>query len=266
MNQLISKNYLILLTVLGLFFNSCKDGEGFNLFSIQEDKELGLQLSEQIASDPANYPVLNPDQHATAYSHINRIRNELLNSGKVTYKDEFDWPIKIIHDDDVLNAFAAPGGYIYVYTGLIKFLASEDHLAGVIGHEIAHADKRHSTEQLTKLYGISLLFDVVLGNSSDLSQIVVGLIGLKFSRNHETEADEFSVRYLCPTDYNAAGAAGFFQKLIDLEQTGSTPQFLSTHPNPDNRVANIEEKKVEEGCDGTGTFESRYQDFKNSLP
>ena len=267
MNQSILKKYPFLFLIgLSLFLNSCKEGEGFNIFSIEDDKELGLQLSEEIASDPANYPVLDENDYPEAYAHIRRIRDAVLNSGNVTYKDEFDWEVKIIHDDDVLNAFCAPGGYIYVYTGLIKYLDTEDHLAGVMGHEIAHADKRHSTEQMTKLYGVGLLFDIALGNSSDLSQIVVGLIGLKFSRNHETEADEYSVRYLCPTDYNAAGAAGFFQKLIDLEQTGGTPQFLSTHPNPDNRVENIEATEQAEGCTGTGTFDDRYQDFKASLP
>ena len=84
-----------------------------------------------------------------------------------------------------------------------------------------------------------------------------------------SQDDSGTIKYVlrvCPTDYNAAGAAGFFQKLLDLEQAGSTPQFLSTHPSPDNRVQNINTQKVDEGCTGTGTFVSRYQQLKNSLP
>jgi Zn-dependent protease with chaperone function len=257
----------LLLAIITLNLAACKNDEGFNLFSIEDDKALGLQLSEEISANPAEYPLLSELQYSAAYDHLYRIRDSILNSGNVTYKDEFTWELKIIHDDSVLNAFCAPGGYIYVYTGLIKFLDSEDQLAGVLGHEIAHADKRHSTEQLTKTYSIGLLLQVVLGNNAALLQeIAQGLISLKFSRNHETEADEYSVKYLCATSYNAAGAAGFFQKLIDLQQAGSTPQFLSTHPSPDNRVENINASKTASGCTGTGTFDSRYQQLINSLP
>jgi len=71
------------------------------------------------------------------------------------HKDDFAWQVKIIDDPETLNAFATPGGYIYVYTGLIKFLDTEDQLAGVMGHEIAHADLRHSTRQMTSSYGVS---------------------------------------------------------------------------------------------------------------
>jgi len=247
--------------------SSCEDDEGFNLFSIEDDKQLGLQLSDEIAANPSEYPVLSESQYSEAYSHLYRMRDSILNSGVVTYKDDFEWELKIIHDDSVLNAFCAPGGYIYVYTGLIKFLDSEDQLAGVLGHEIAHADKRHSTEQLTKTYSITLLLQVVLGeNAALLQEIATGLISLKFSRSHETEADEYSVKYLCETSYNAAGAGGFFQKLIDLEQAGDTPQFLSTHPNPDNRVENINANRTTNGCTGTGTFDARYLQLINSLP
>ena len=81
--------------------------------------------------------------------------------GKVDFKDEFDWRLRIIHDDSTLNAFCTPGGYIYIYTGILKFLDSEDEFAGVLAHEIGHADMRHSTRQMTKLFGVQLLLDVL---------------------------------------------------------------------------------------------------------
>ncbi|MDZ4844452.1 MAG: M48 family metalloprotease [Chitinophagales bacterium] len=261
------KSIVIFFCLTFLFAcNGCKN-EGFNIFSIEDDKQLGLQLQQEIAANPGDYPVLSETQYSAAYAHIYRMRDSILNSGNVDHKDDFTWEVKIIHDDATLNAFCAPGGYIYVYTGLIKFLDSEDQLAGVLGHEIAHADKRHSTQQLTKSYSISLLLQVVLGeNAQLLSEIAQGLVSLKFSRSDESEADEYSVKYLCPTEYNAAGASGFFDKLIQLEQAGGTPQFLSTHPNPDNRVADINAHKTESGCAGAGTFDARYQQLKNSLP
>src|SRR5690606_15543892 len=121
---------------------------------------------------------------------------------KVQYRSEFPWEIYIIHRDDVVNAFCTPGGFIYIYTGLIKYLDDKSSLAGVLGHEMAHADKRHSTNQLTKKYGIQTLLDVVLGNNQNLlTQIGAELVSLSFSRSDETQADDYSVIYLCPTKF-----------------------------------------------------------------
>ncbi|HEY8399997.1 MAG TPA: M48 family metalloprotease, partial [Cytophagaceae bacterium] len=158
---------------------------------------------------------------------------------------------------------------LYVYTGIIKYLKAEDHLAGVLAHEIAHSDRRHSTKQMTQQYGIQTLLSIAFGkNPGMLAQIAAGLANLKFSREDETEADTYSVRYLCqnPAKYEADGAAGFFQQLIDEGDDGGIPEFLSTHPNPDNRVQNIELKAQELGCDTGLKAPATYEDFKKMLP
>jgi predicted Zn-dependent protease len=90
------------------------------------------------------------------------------------------------------------------------------------------------------------------------------LISLKYSRSNETEADEYSVTYMCPTDYPDDGAAAFFEKLSE-SGGGATPEFLSTHPNHDNRVANAQAESVEQNCSGSLTYQSEYQAFKNML-
>lgn len=241
-------------------------GGGINIFSLEDDKALGKQVDAQVTSDTSDFVVLNRGHYTVAYSHLDRIANSVLNSGKVRYKNEFDWTFRLIHNDTVLNAFAAPGGYIYVYTGLIKFLEQEDDLAGVVAHEIAHVDQRHSTQQLTKAYGIAVLLEVALGkNQNVLTDIAATLATLKFSRDAEEEADEYSVTYLCPTTYRAAGAADFFVKLQEQGQL-SPPEFLSTHPSPVNRVENIQMRADTLGCPGTGTYDVRYNAFKKSLP
>lgn len=243
-----------------------KDDRSFNIFTIEDDKQLGMQVKAEIAADPVTYPILSETQYPQAYTYLRGLRDKILNTGEVFYKDEFLWELYIIEDDNMLNAFCAPGGYIYVYTGLIKYLDSEDELAGVLGHEIAHADLRHSTDQLTKAYGIGTMVSIVLGeNQGALSDIAQNLLFLGFSRSAETQADEASVRYLCPTDINAAGAAGFFQK-IEAEGGSNPPQFLSTHPNPDNRVQNIIEEKGTLSCSGNNTNDAAYAAFKASLP
>ncbi|MCB0560813.1 MAG: M48 family metalloprotease [Phaeodactylibacter sp.] len=253
---------------ISLSFSGCsttsKPGGGFNLFTPEQDIELGLQVAQQIADDPAQFPVLPERGNEEAYAYIRKIRDKILNTGNVAFKDQFTWEVKIIKDDETLNAFCTPGGHIYVYTGLIKFLDSEDQLAGVMGHEIAHAAQRHSTQQMTKIYGLSALTSIATGSAEPgmLEQIALGLISLKFSRSHETEADTYSVIYLCGTDYHANGAAGFFRK---MEGQPTPPEFLSTHPNPGNRVENIDAKAKELNCRGNKSYDAEYQRIKAKL-
>lgn len=270
---MLKKSILFIVIVCAFIsFSGCEatqgaGGGGLNLFPVEKDIELGAQVSQQIESDTEQFPILPEQGNERVYKYIRDIRDDILNSGQVKHKDDFAWQVKIIHDDETLNAFATPGGYIYVYTGLIKYLDTEDHLAGVMGHEIAHADLRHSTRQLTKMYGVQVLLAIALGNSNSevLQNVAAGLINLKFSRSHETESDAASVRYLCPSKYNAAGAAGFFEK-IQSEGGTRTPQFLSTHPDPGNRVEGIKGQKTQLGCTGTETYQSRYNQMKALLP
>ncbi len=238
---------------------------GFNLFTVEDDIALGKQVKAQIESDPKQFPILPEQGNEEAYRYIRKIVTKLLQTGKVAYRDQFAWEVKIIKDDKTLNAFAVPGGYLYVYTGLIKFLDSEEQLAGVMGHEIAHAARRHSTQQMTKIYGLEVLRQIITGKSEPglIEQIALSLASLKFSRTHESEADEYSVIYLCPTDYKADGAAAFFRKIEG--KGGTPPEFLSTHPNPGNRVEHIEKKATELGCQGKQTYRSEYERFKQLL-
>lgn len=264
------KIQLILIAFVMTTITSCgglkKAGGGFNLFTVEQDKQLGLQVKQQIESNPAEYPILPESSNREAYAYIRKMTDKILNSGKVAYRNEFAWEVKIIDDDATLNAFCTPGGYIYVYTGLIKYLDSEEQLAGVMGHEIAHAAQRHSTRQMTKLYGLQTMIAVATGQAEPglLSQIALSVISLKNSRSHEEEADTYSVIYMCPTTYEADGAADFFKKL-EAQGGSRPPEFLSTHPNPGNRVANITKQAKDRGCRGTGTYQSAYQKFKNSL-
>ena len=265
---MLSKKFLFIpLLALVLSWSACKSGKRFNinLFTVQQDKELGLQVSQQIESDPKKFPILAEAENREVYRYIRKITKKILDSGNVKHRNDFEWQVKIIDDDETLNAFCTPGGYIYVYTGLIKFLESEDQLAGVMGHEIGHADLRHSTRQMTKLFGLQVLLQIATGKAEPglIEKVALALVNLKFSRGHETESDNASVKYLCGTDYHAAGAAGFFKKIES--KGGRPPQFLSTHPNPKNRVQNIEKKAQEMGCRGNKKYRSEYSRIKRLL-
>jgi predicted Zn-dependent protease len=241
-----------------------KGGQGINMYTVQQDKDLGAQVAQEIASNPTEYPIVDSAANPELYAYIYKVRNKILNSGKVAHKDDFQWRVQIINKDSVLNAFCTPGGYIYVYTGIMKYLDSEDELAGVLGHEIAHADLRHSTRQMTTMYGVDAVLGAISGNKEMVKQITSGLIGLKFSRDHESEADLKSVEYLCPTDYNANGGGKFFEK-ITAAGGGKSIEFLSTHPNPDKRIESYNNKKAELGCQGTKDFKAEYAAMKKRL-
>lgn len=225
-------------------------------------------MEAQIASDPAQFPLLSRSANPGAYTYLENMRNEILNSGKLDHKDDFVWKLYIIKDDNTQNAFCTPGGYIYVYTGLIKYLDNASSLAGVLGHEMAHADQRHSTKQMTKQYGLETLISIVLGSDpGTLVTITANLTTLAFERSDEKDADTHSVIYLCPTQYRADGAADFFQKIID-SGAQQPPAFLSTHPSPDKRVENIRGEKGTLGCSNTPGNQveiTDYNSFKSSL-
>jgi predicted Zn-dependent protease len=170
-----------------------------------------------------------------------------------------------------MNAFAVPGGRIYFYTGLMKYLDNSANLAGVMGHEMAHVDRRHSSRQLSKYYGIEFILNAILGeDQSQLEQIAVdlatGMAALKFSREDEYEADKYSILFLDDTHYyHPKGIQGFFEKLKRDEQTAETFEFLSTHPSDDNRIANINEIWVSLGSPGGEYFEEEYTEFKTTM-
>lgn len=236
--------------------------DNVNIFTYQDDIKLGQQVKTEIESDPTKFPILEERNNGEIYSYIRGLRDIILNTNQLKYKDKFAWEIKVIKDDKTLNAFATPGGYIYIYTGLLKFLDSEDELMGVLGHEMAHADMRHATKQLTKNVGIAILLDAALGDKNSVEQIASALIGIQFTRDDESEADNSSVKYLCPTPYNAAGSAGFFKKMLN---NPVPPEFLSTHPSPKTRVKDIEDLKNKSACSGTRTNMDKYEKMKKLL-
>lgn len=260
------KNLIFFLLFL---FSYHLQAQGINdfLFSVEDEIKLGRQVAAEVEKDPKN-KILDEKKYPQAYAHLRRITNNILNSGQVKYKDQFVWQVKIIDNDSILNAFCAPGGFIYVYTGIIKFLDNEDQFAGVMAHEIAHADRRHATDNLIKAQGIGLVMQLILGRNSNnqIAQILNGLVNLKFSRNHENEADEYSVIYLCNTNYRSDGAAGFFEKLQKTNKSGQVPQFLSTHPNSENRIQNIKTVAEQRKCKLNPNKDAKYEAFKKSLP
>ncbi len=254
-------------------FYGCDDFNplDFNAFSVQDDVEIGRQLDWQIKSNPLEYPLLNQQ---SAIDYVQNIVNQIIQSPVIEYRGVFVYQVKIIRKDNVVNAFAVPGGYLYIYTGLLKFVDNEATLAGILAHEVAHAERRHSTKRMTKAYGVQFLLDLILGSNPDqyaelAANLFAGLALLKNSRDDEYEADEYSFKYLQSSIWYPGAMKYFFQKVSDNSTGSFLEELLSTHPLNENRIAVYEQLIANAQLgqpDENNLFSQRYLQFKNTLP
>ncbi len=217
---------------------------GFNLFTRDQDVQLGREAATEIEN---KLPMVK-DAQLNAY--IERLGRKLARS---PYAGNYPYEFHIVNDKNV-NAFALPGGPVFVNTGLIEACDDEGQLAGTMAHEMSHIALRHGTNQATKQNLIALpalLARAVLGRGGLLGQLATAGIGLgadsvllKFSRTNEEEADYNGVEMMSDAGYNPLELARFFEKLQAQAGQGSgrIEQFLSDHPNPGNRTAAIEDE------------------------
>ena len=172
-------------------------------------------------------------------SYVNTIGQRV---ARVSHLPDLEWHFTLL-DDPSVNAFAMPGGYIYVTRGLLAHLGSEAQLAGVLGHEIGHVTRRHTAAQMTQqqLYGAGLALASVVSRTvqsySGPAQQALGLLFLKFSRTDETQADELGVEYATKAGFDPREIPATYHMLARLgEASGQRlPGFLSTHPDPGDR-------------------------------
>ena len=274
-NRILFVNMLLMIAALLSLsvFYSC----GANLFSEQDDIKLGKEIDDEIKAHPKEYPMLQGHQEIKDY--VSGLGRYILGtSPKIEYKNTFPYNFQVINDT-IVNAFCTPGGYVYVYTGLMKFIDNEATLAGIVGHEIAHAERRHMTQRLTSYYGVSLILGIVLGNNpNSVAEIVANLFtGLGFlanSRADEEEADNYSIKYLSTSKYYPGAITFFFDKISEEQRrNGNTPggldRLLSTHPLPQDRIDNAKEqlKLLKAKPDPTqGLYTEEYQQIKSILP
>jgi len=175
------------------------------------------------------------------------------------------WTFRVV-DDPIVNAFAYPGGYIYISRGILAHFNSEAELAGVLGHEIGHVTARHSVNQMSKqqLMSIGLGVGMVLSPEfrqfGDLAQTGLGLLFLKYSRDDERQSDELGLRYSVRSGYDAREMANIYEILEDVSKQaegGPVPGWLATHPAPENRGQLIRNQLAQVEVDWSGTTVGR---------
>jgi beta-barrel assembly-enhancing protease len=259
---------LVVVALVTLFSVQCGSTGGggakdFNLISIDEEWQLGQQLSQEVASQVR----FNTDPAVNAY--IQQIGNRLRERTPAPF-NQLPWTFQVVQDDNI-NAFAIPGGHVYVNTGLIKAAENASELAGVMGHEMSHVTARHTTEQISREYGLSILAGLVLGqNPGQLQQIVTQIVAggaiARFSREAEAEADKLGIQLMHDAGYDPRGMAAMFRVLLAHQQSepSRVEQFFATHPTTEARIRDAETRAQQLGPGGM-TDEPAFQDARRRV-
>ena len=209
----------------------------FNLFSPQQDLELGREAFEQIKSESRLV------RSGPQYDMVQRCMARLV---AVADDEGWEWETIVIDEPNTVNAFALPGGKMAVYTGILNVAQSETGLAVVLGHEIGHVVARHGTERMSRSsfshIGVELISSLLgAGDYAGLFQAGAQvLLELPFSRSHESESDEIGLIYMAQAGYDPREAPRFWQRMESLGGAG-TPEFLSTHPSAETRQSRLNE-------------------------
>ena len=241
-------------------------GKCLNFYSPEKEMALGKQLAEEVARQ--SKVVDDP----TISEYVNRIGQNLARNSDAKVPFTF----RVIQGEEV-NAFALPGGYIFVYTGLIKVASEEDEFAGAVAHEIAHVAARHMTCQATKseIAGIaSAVPGILLGGWTgyavrQVANTAIPMTFLSFTRHDESEADYLGVQYLYAAGYDPTGAISIFEKIESLQKTkpGAVAKVFSTHPMDADRIDKTE-KEIQQILPAKPEYvvsTSEYRDMRERL-
>jgi predicted Zn-dependent protease len=212
----------------------------------EQEIALGLEAAPQMAQEFGG-----EDENANDQAIVDEIGNRIVQSSPAG-SSPYEFDFHLLDDDQTINAFALPGGQIFITRALYDKLQTEGELAGVLGHEVGHVVARHSAEHIAKakltegLTGAAVIASYDPNNPSSASRaqiaMLIGqLINLKFGRDDELEADALGVCFINDTGYNPNELVEVM-KILEASQTGNRPpEFFSTHPDPGNRIQRIQE-------------------------
>ncbi len=219
------------------------------LISEGQEAAMGKEADDQFHGLYGEFP----DSRVQAY--VESVARPL---AAVSERPALPWTFRVV-DDPQVNAFALPGGYVYVTRGILAHMNSEAELAGVLGHEIGHVTARHSASSQSRQLlgmvglGVGMILSPTLREGGDALSQAFGLVFLKFGRDQESQADSLGLRYIVRKDYDPKEMLDVFKMLDGVTQAGGNrmPNWLSTHPAPPNRLADISRAIKDQGVTGS---------------
>ncbi len=234
---------VVLAAFLGLTGLSCSTNPAtgqrqLSLIGEEQEVAMGREADQQVSQSMGLYP----DEELQRY--VNAVGQRLAAESE---RPNLPWTFRVI-DDPAINAFALPGGFVYLTRGIMTYFNNEAEMASVLGHEIGHVTARHSVEQISRQQlaglglGIGMILSPELREFGDLAQAGMGLLFLKYGRDDERQADALGLRYMVREDYDPAQMPNVFETLARVSQAGESqrlPSFLSTHPDPGARAQRI---------------------------
>ncbi len=250
----------IAVAIGGCTYNSATGRNQFLLLSTEEEIALGAEAKPELVQE---YGGESPSPELRAY--VTEVGMALASHVEPDYAD-LPWEFTVL-ESDVINAFALPGGKVFISRGLMDLLSTEAELAGVLGHEIGHVTSQHIDERISQamvIQGVAIGASAATRNSGAWESVVPVIVGLggqgyllKFGRDQEAESDKQGVKYMTAAGYDPAGMMGVLEVLRTASEGNSTPEFLSTHPHPETRI-----KTVKSLLDGPYAYTQNNPDFK----
>jgi predicted Zn-dependent protease len=225
----------------GCATNPATGARQFMLVSESQEIAMGRDYDRQVVASIGLYPDSGLQRYIQQFG---------MRLAATSERPNLPWTFRVV-DDPVVNAFALPGGFIFVTRGILAHLNSEAELAGVVGHEIGHVTARHTASQMTKQqlaqvgFAVGAIASPGLGRYAGLASQALGVLFLKYSRDNESQADELGLRYLRRATYDPREMPHVFEMLTRVSQVqggGRVPEWLATHPNPENRRGRIEQE------------------------
>lgn len=214
-----------------------------------EDQYLSLTAEQEIALGQQSAPEmvqefggLSPDDNAQAL--VDEIGTNLVNNS-IASTTPWAFEFSVLDDPQTVNAFALPGGPVFITSALLSELTTEDEVAGVLAHEIVHVLARHSAQQLASSQltnGLIGAVGVASGdaNAAQTAAVIGQLVNMRYGRGDEIQSDTLGVCLMVASGYNPEGMIRVMEVLASAGGGGGQPEFFSTHPNPENRIAQIE--------------------------
>jgi predicted Zn-dependent protease len=219
-----------------------------------EKQHISLSPQQEIAMGMAAAPEMEqqfggelPD--ASVQEAVSRVGQKVV-AGSDAARSEYKYDFHVLRDPETVNAFALPGGQVFVTAGLLKHLTNEAQLSGVLAHEVGHVVGRHSAEHVAKAQFTQVLVGAAGVAASDdrgdgqraaaIAAMVGSLVNMKFSRQDESEADAFGVKYMSQAGYDPRAMIDLMRILKEASGPSRQPEFLNTHPDPGNREQAIQ--------------------------